>query len=594
MNKPQNLNKSVAVCWLILTAILANAFFRYSTDYVGSDNDDVLRLVQVRDFLSGQGWFDLYQYRLGLEGGTLMHWSRLVDAPIALLIGIFSFFTTVENAEAAATFIWPLLATIPVIYGFALASHAIFEGKSAIVGAVGAIIFIYGSGKFAPGAIDHHNVQLAIIILIAAIILNQNYPWISYAFAGFLSASALAVGVETTPLIATICVIIAITWAWHGGKALRRPTRIFSLSMGLSLTLLFFGTTPPHLYTHVVCDTLSMGFYALGITGSAGLFFATALLSYQSRIIRFASLGAIGCAVIIIALLVAPQCLQSPLSTLDPLLVDMWLNNVTEARSIFALVNSKPWSALGYYMVPLLAMLLCIVKISNKTQSEQHLKLLALISLATAISLLQIRAMIFSNLIAMIPLIALVSELRAKTHLNPKNQKLALAFIISAIISLPIFWTIVGMGLSKISTDEISNIVAEKTSDKIQTGCKSSDAFAILANEPKGVVSGPSNLGASILRFTHHRAIAGPYHRNQSGLLAEIKSSLAAPSEAEQILRDAEVTHIAFCTLDPQVTLTARKASDGLYANLAKGVIPDYLEVIDETANSALQIYRLK
>ena len=64
--------------------------------------------------------------------------------------------------------------------------------------------------------------------------------------------------------------------------------------------------------------------------------------------------------------------------------------------------------------------------------------------------------------------------------------------------------------------------------------------------------------------------------------------------EAEKILRDAEVTHNAFCTLDPQVTLTARKAGDGLYANLAKGEIPDYLEVIDETANSALQIYRLK
>lgn len=594
MTEPLNLNKTVALFWLITIIVLIIAYIRFSTDYVGGDNDDVLRLVQIRDFLSGQNWFDLQQYRLGLDGGTLMHWSRLIDAPIACLIVIFSAFTQVETAEAIALFIWPLLTTLPVIYGFAASSGAISGHKGVLVGSIGAVFYILGSGKFVPGAIDHHNVQLGIFAVLTSVLLYKNYPWISYALAGFLSALALAIGAETTPLIAAVCAIIAVTWAWYGGKTLRRPARIFSLSMGLSLTLIFFGTTPPHLYGHVVCDTLSMGFYTLGITGSAGLFFATAMLSYQSRVIRFVSLGAIGGAVIIVALIVAPQCLQSPLADLDPLIVEMWLNNVTEAQSIFALISVKPWSVMGYYFVPLLSVILCLVKVLKKKQTEQHLKLLVLIILATAISVLQVRAMIFSNLIAMIPMIALVTELRVRTHEEPRNPILASAFIVSVFVSMPIFWMILGSGLSKFSADEIKIASNKQQREIIQTGCKSRNAFAILANEPKGVVSGPSNLGASILRFTHHRAIAGPYHRNQSGLLAEIRSSLAAPSEAEQILRDAEVTHIAFCTLDPQVTLTARKAGDGLYANLAKGVIPDYLEVIDETANSAMQIYRLK
>src|SRR5690606_27037017 len=54
--------------------------------YPGSDNDSLMRLTQVRDLLAGQGWFDLAQYRMGLEGGFVMHWSRLVDAPIAGMI----------------------------------------------------------------------------------------------------------------------------------------------------------------------------------------------------------------------------------------------------------------------------------------------------------------------------------------------------------------------------------------------------------------------------------------------------------------------------------------------------------------------------
>lgn len=43
---------------------------------LGYDNDDIMRLVQIRDFLGtetskGQSWFDTNQYRLGLPGGTI-------------------------------------------------------------------------------------------------------------------------------------------------------------------------------------------------------------------------------------------------------------------------------------------------------------------------------------------------------------------------------------------------------------------------------------------------------------------------------------------------------------------------------------------
>src|SRR5690606_39616972 len=83
---------------LATIAVLLAVFIPSATDYVGSDNDDVMRLVQVRDLLAGQGWFDLTQYRLGLDGGTLMHWSRLVDLPIALLVRFCGLFLAQEQA----------------------------------------------------------------------------------------------------------------------------------------------------------------------------------------------------------------------------------------------------------------------------------------------------------------------------------------------------------------------------------------------------------------------------------------------------------------------------------------------------------------
>ena len=49
------------------------------------DTDDNMRMSQVRALLNGQGWYDLRQYKLNPPDGFDMHWSRLVDLPIAAI-----------------------------------------------------------------------------------------------------------------------------------------------------------------------------------------------------------------------------------------------------------------------------------------------------------------------------------------------------------------------------------------------------------------------------------------------------------------------------------------------------------------------------
>ena len=69
--------------------------------------DDALRMVQVRDLLAGQGWYDLHQYRMTPPDGTLMHWSRLVDVPIAALVLFFSLFLEPPMAERVTMVVMP-------------------------------------------------------------------------------------------------------------------------------------------------------------------------------------------------------------------------------------------------------------------------------------------------------------------------------------------------------------------------------------------------------------------------------------------------------------------------------------------------------
>src|SRR4051812_22424120 len=82
----------VLIFWFAFAAAAVIAQAMNPAMFQREDPDSFLRLVQVHDLLNGQGWFDLVQHRLDPPRGILMHWSRLIDAPIAglaLLGGLF-------------------------------------------------------------------------------------------------------------------------------------------------------------------------------------------------------------------------------------------------------------------------------------------------------------------------------------------------------------------------------------------------------------------------------------------------------------------------------------------------------------------------
>src|SRR6202007_1565415 len=67
---------SVAKFWPSVVSVWSTGAF--------ANPDDAMRLVEVRDWRAGQAWFDLHQYRLDPPTGVDMHWTRVVDVPLAL------------------------------------------------------------------------------------------------------------------------------------------------------------------------------------------------------------------------------------------------------------------------------------------------------------------------------------------------------------------------------------------------------------------------------------------------------------------------------------------------------------------------------
>ena len=91
--------------WAVLVVWLAYALVRLAIQpllgWQPSGPDDWARLLQVRAWLDGQAFWDVTQYRMNPPEGFSMHWSRLVDLPLAAV--------TLLAGERAALLLVPLL-----------------------------------------------------------------------------------------------------------------------------------------------------------------------------------------------------------------------------------------------------------------------------------------------------------------------------------------------------------------------------------------------------------------------------------------------------------------------------------------------------
>ena len=107
-----------AIVLVVLRAVLDGRAMQ--DNFATMDNDDILRLVMVRDFIAGQGWFDMTQYRLLPPQGVVMHWSRYIDAGIAAIIVPLSWLVPIETAEQLAVTIWPtaILGLTVLVIGY--------------------------------------------------------------------------------------------------------------------------------------------------------------------------------------------------------------------------------------------------------------------------------------------------------------------------------------------------------------------------------------------------------------------------------------------------------------------------------------------
>ncbi|MFD1702770.1 hypothetical protein ACFSCV_07110, partial [Methylopila henanensis] len=236
--------------------------------------DDAMRLVEVRDFLAGQGWFDLLQRRLDPPDGVLMHWSRLIDFPIAALLWTFERLLAPETALKATLTVWPLLPLAPALIGASAAGRALGGPGAGLAAALLFALSPGAMGAFQPGAIDHHGPQIALAMALLACVLRLDRSDRAAVGGGLAAAAMLAIGLETLPALASLAAIVALRFAIRG-EALARGAALFGASFALFTAAAFVATVPPARWFEPACDALGSGHLVAAALGGGGLALAS-------------------------------------------------------------------------------------------------------------------------------------------------------------------------------------------------------------------------------------------------------------------------------------------------------------------------------
>lgn len=562
----------VAAIWAAYA--LATGITGFAGVFDALTTDDAMRLTEVRDLLAGQSWFDLHQYRLDPPDGVIMHWSRLIDLPIALILAVSERLLPGDAALKLTLTLWPLLTLLPTLAATASASRTLAGPSAAVIGPIMLLLSPAVTSRFAPGAIDHHGVQVALALILLACALRIGDTRRAAIGAGLAAAAMTAIGMETAPHVVACAGVIALRWAF-AGEALARGARLFGLSFAGGVAVIALTTLAPDRWSAPVCDTLGVGHLALAIVG--GLSLAAATRIAEGGLARLASLGLIGVACVAALGIVAPNCFASPYGALPLRLQTDWLAGVEEARDILTFAYQSPAAMLAIGL-PLLATLVvalwALLRATPATRGPVATAV-AMYAAALAVSAWQVRGLSLAFALAA-PLLPMA--VRAIGQTGDRIRTLI------AMAALSPF------GLAVVGIAAAGALGLKDGDPAIAKLCPSAD-YKALSALPPGLAINPIITGPYVLAFSPLSVIGAPYHRNVDGLTASLDAFEDSEETARAIAVSRNAVYVVACPMDGGVAPNVAAAPGSFAAALLSGRAPAWLERVNP--GGRLLVYRV-
>ena len=575
--------------WLVVLAWLGFCAWFIVTKWDGirffslGDTDDNMRMMQVRGLLDGQGWYDLRQHHLNAPTGANIHWSRLVDLPLAGLILLLQPFIGGANAERWAVAIAPLLPYLVVLASLALTVRRLVDRRAYPLAFLA--LFFAGStnGMFMPLRIDHHGWQLALLAFCVAAIADPKKTR-GGLLLGIGTALSLAIGLEMIIYLAIAASVTVLMWVVDVREKERLRAYSLALGGGTSIAFLVFASNDNW---NAVCDALSPVWLSNAVLGAA-LLFALSWVSPGDWKKRLALAAGAGAMVAAFHGLMWPHCLQR-LEGVSPEVEELWLSHVREARPVYrhgwriaSLVVALPitgvigWALLAWW------------KRADRDLLRRILGA-ALPGLVAALLLLwQTRTGPAAQMLATVGAAAIVWHLVPKTWTSDKPLVRVLGSLLLVMVgggaALPFV-----LGFIPEPTVNARGLEIRRANSL----CNTLWAYRPVAQQPKGVVFTFIDFGPRLITVTHHNSIGGPYHRNGEQIADVMNAFRGSPEQAHRLVRKYRSDYLLICPNSSTTTIFRAEAPGGFYAQLAAGKVPGWLAPIDLGKDSPFRMWRV-
>lgn len=576
--------RKVLLIWLALCAVSLAVNARSIIDIRFPDPDDLLRLLQVRDWIGGQSWFDVHQYRINPPDGAAMHWTRLIDPPIAAIILILRPLIGQHLAEIAAMTIVPLLTLGCVVALVARFARRMFGSKAAIFACLALALSVPVLHQLRPMRIDHHGWQ----VVMALIALNAAFardPRKGGAITGLALAFWLAISIEGLPLTAAIMGLFALRWLrdWRDSAWLSYGMGSLALS---ALALWFIGHRPAELWQQY-CDVVSGAHLALLSVSAAGCWLATRLVQPRPWQ-QIGALAAAGGAGIVALVLLAPQCARGDaFAALDPVVRAFWYLRVYEGLPVW--YQPLP-EAVQIFALPALG-LCCLYgrwRSADTATRWAWAEYGLLIVAALAVAIMVERASAVAAVIAA-PAAAALVRLWLDRAGEIRSVIARLVVMSAALVTLvPAFPVRAMMGV--VAPQQI----ALERQVKVNSKCElAANLRGVNALPPADILS-TLDTGPALLYAGHHRIVASGHHRSSAAMRDVIDAFRGDPAQALGIVKRRGIDYVAYCPGLFEPMIYQAEAPNGLMARLIRGEEPDWLEPVALQDVNGLKVYRVR
>ena len=580
----------ILAIWLITTMFLLLMMQSSIAAFKVGDPDDALRIVQVRDWLAGQGWSDVTQYRMNLPDGGPMHWSRLVDIPIAAMILLLRPWLGQYGAEQAAAAIMPLLTYGVVLAFYAAAVRRIWGALPAVIAALTFVLILPATFQLLPMRIDHHGWQLALFCAGLWALFDPVQSRKSAIIIGAAMALWLEISVEGLPFAVIVFGILALRWflpAWRaaghepdktdGAEQLVTAVLTFTVSL---VTL--FVVTENWATAANFCDGLSQFHIASAGAVAAVLAAGAALLHWHILKPAFWTKLAI-CAVAALAggatlLSIAPQCAGDAFATLDPLVRTHWFDRGAEGLPLWKL----PLSMIIQPLTGLAAGAVACVWLwrSDKVQTSPTKITLILLFIGCAlvgsfVSRTIVYALLVGSMLLAPMAVALFTTAVVSRALFPRLgwRLFAVALLMPAILGQNL------LAFAPQKSAVLSKADQQKQTEFMKAArlCQSPASARMLNRLPSAHIMAPLDTSPSILLFTQHRVVATGHHRNEAAMADVIRTFTSSADQAAEILKKRRIEYVLTCDGSFELEHYAKRKPSGFAAQLKAKKLPNWL-----------------